>query len=165
MQNTTTAAEKKKALIAARDARIEAERKRAEEEKVRAEAEAAELAELEKMEEEEKAKAEAERKAREEEAKKKAEEEKKKKAEEEKKKKAEEEKKKAELQAMRLVTPADEEALLEVLRMQGVESPVLRAGPSTEGAEPCWACRTRDKECEWREHKRQVQQHNDTKTS
>src|SRR5277367_6168776 len=157
MQNTMTAAEKKKALIAARDARIEAERKRAEEEKVRAEAEAAELAELEKMEEEEKAKAEAERKAREEEAKKKA--------EEEKKKKAEEEKKKAELQAMRLVTPADEEALLDVLRMQGVESPVLRAGPSTEGAEPCWAGRTRDKECEWREHKRQVQQHNDTKTS
>src|SRR5271156_5572070 len=165
MQNTTTAAEKKKALIAARDARIEAERKRAEEEKVRAEAEAAELAGLEKMEEEEKAKAEAERKAREEEAKKKAEEakkkkaeeEKKKKAEEEKKRKAEEEKKKAELQAMRLVTPADEEALLEVLRMQGVESPVLRAGPSTEGAEPCWACRSQDKECEWREHKRQVQ--------
>src|SRR5271156_2782273 len=165
MQNTMTAAEKKQALIAPRDARIEAERKRGEEEKVRAEAEAAELAELEKMEEEEKAKAEAERKAREEEAKKKAEEEKKKKAEEEKKKKAEEEKKKAELQAMRLVTPADEEALLEVLRMQGVESPVLRAGPSTEGAEPCWACRKRDKECEWREHKRQVQQHNDTKTS
>src|SRR5277367_1840621 len=158
MQNTMTAAEKKQALIAARDARIEAERKRAEEEKVRAEAEAAELAELEKMEEEEKAKAEAERKAREEEAKKKAEEEAKKKAEEE-------AKKKAELEAMRLVTPADKEALLEVLRMQGVESPVLRAGPSTEGAEPCWACRKRDKECEWREHKRQVQQHNDTKTS
>ena len=142
MQNTMTAAEKKQALITARDARIEAERKRAEEEKVRAEAEAAELAELEKMEEEEKAKAEAERKAREEEAKKKAE---------------EEAKKKAELEAMRLVTPADKEALLEVLRMQGVESPVLRAGPSTEGAEPCWACRKRDKECEWREHKRQVQ--------
>src|SRR5277367_64540 len=141
MQNTTTAAEKKQALIAARDARIEAERQRAEEEKVRAEAEAVELAELEKMEEEEKAKAEAEKKA-EEEAKKKAEEEK---------------KKKAELEAMRLVTPADEEALLEVLRMQGVESPVLRAGPSTEGAEPCWACRKRDKECEWRENKRQVQ--------
>src|SRR5271156_6349666 len=140
MQNTMTAAEKKQALIAARDARIEPERKRAEEEKVRAEAEAAELAELEKMEEEEKAKAEAERKAREEEA----------------KKKAEEEKKKAELEAMRLVTPADEEALLEVLRMQGVESPVLRAGPSTEGAEPCWACRKRDKECDWRENKRQV---------
>jgi len=148
MQNATTAAEKKQALIAARNARIEAERKRAEEEKVRAEAEAEELAELEKMEEEEKAKAEAERKAREEEAKKKA--------EEEAKKIAEEEKRRAELEAMRLVTPADEEALLEVLRMQGVESPVLRAGPSTEGAEPCWACRSRDKECEWREHKRQV---------
>src|SRR5277367_4844389 len=140
MQNITTAAEKKKALIAARDARIEAERQRAEEEKVRAEAEAVELAELEKMEEEEKAKAEAERKAREEEA----------------KKKAEEEKKKAELEAMRLVTPADEEALLEGLRIQGVESPILRAGPSTEGVEPCWACRKRDKECEWRENKRQV---------
>src|SRR5271168_18745 len=148
MQNATTAAEKKQALIAARDARIEAERKRAEEEKVRAEAEAEELAELEKMEEEEKAKAEAERKAREEEEKAKA--------EEEAKKIAEEEKRKAEMEAMRLVTPADEEALLEVLRMQGVESPVLRAGPSTEGAEPCWACRKRDKECEWREHKRQV---------
>src|SRR5277367_2847979 len=132
MQNTTTASEKKKALIAARNARIEAERQRAEEEKVRAEAEAVELAELEKMEEEEKAR------------------------EEEAKKKAEEEKKKAELEAMRLVTPADEEALLEVLRMQGVESLILRAGPSTEGAEPCWACRKRDKECEWREHKRQV---------
>src|SRR5277367_2893005 len=101
------------------------------------------------MEEEEKAKAAAERKAREEEAKKKAEEEAKKKAEEE-------AKKKAELEAMRLVTPADEEALLEVLHLQGVESPVLRAGPSTEGAEQCWACRKRDKECEWREHKRQV---------
>src|SRR5271154_3871207 len=135
MQNATTAAEKKQALIAARDARIEAERKRAEEEKVRAEAEAEELAELEKMEEEEKAKAEAERKAREEEA----------------KKKAEEEKKKAELEAMRLVTPADEEDLLVVLRMQGVEAPTLGAGPSTEGAEPCWACRKRNKECEWRE--------------
>src|SRR5277367_2482370 len=36
MQNTMTAAEKKQALIAARDARIEAERKRGEEEKVRA---------------------------------------------------------------------------------------------------------------------------------
>src|SRR5271168_2738570 len=146
MQNATTAAEKKQALIAARNARIEAERKRAEEEKVRAEAEAEELAELEKMEEEEKAKA--ERKAREEEAKKKA--------EEEAKKIAEEEKRRAELEAMRLVTPADEEALLEVLRMQGVESPVLRAGPSTEGASPCWACRSQDKECEWRERKRQV---------
>src|SRR5271156_2178313 len=137
MQNTTTAAEKRKALIAARDAWIEAERQRAEEEKVRAAAEAMELAELEKMEEEEKAKAEAERKAREEEAKKKA-----------------EEKKKAELEAMRLVTPADEEDLLAVLRMQGVEAPTLGAGPSTEGAEPCWACRKRHKECEWRENKR-----------
>src|SRR5271168_2868951 len=149
MQNTTTAAEKKKALIAARDARIEAERQRAEAEKVRAEAEAAELAELEKREEEEKAKAEAERKAREEEA----------------KKKAEEEKKKAELEAMRLVTPADEEDLLAVLRMQGVEAPTLGAGPSTEGAEPCWACRKRNKECEWRENKGKSNQHNDAKTS
>ena len=124
---------------------------------MRAAAEAMELAELEKMEEEEKAKAEAERKAREEEAKKKA--------EEEAKKKAEEEKKKAELEAMRLVTPADEEALLEVLRMQGVESPILQAGPSTEGAERCWACLSGTRSASGEKTKGKSNQHNDAKTS
>src|SRR5277367_1697670 len=166
MQNTTTTTEKRMALIAAQEARLEAERQRAEEEKARAAAEALELAELEKMEEEEKkAKAEAERKAREEVARKKAEEMQRTAEEEAAKKKAEEAKKKAEeeavkekAQAMRLVTPADEEELVAALRRQGVEAPTLGAGPSTEGAEGCWACRKRNKECERRENKRQVKQ-------
>ena len=141
MQNNRTAAEKKIAMIAAREARLEAERKRAEEEKVRAAAEASEIAELEKQEEEErKAKEEAEKKAKEEVAKKKAEEEAKRKAE-----------------ALRLVTPADEEDLVAALRRQGVEIDSLgtgEAGTSREGAERCWPCWKRDQVCEKREGKK-----------
>jgi hypothetical protein len=142
MQNTTTAAEKKAAILAAREARLEAERQRVEEERVREAAEAVELAELERVEEEEKkAKAEAERKANEE-AKRKAEEAKAKEAEE---------------RVLRLVTPADEESLVEALKRQGVEVSSLGlavAGSSREGAERCWECRRRNKVCERRENKR-----------
>jgi chromatin remodeling complex protein RSC6 len=137
----SSATEKKALLIAARAARLEAERKRAEEEKARAEEEAAELAELERQEEDErKAKAEAERKAA-----------------EEAKKKAEEEAKEAELRTMRLVTPADEEALVAALRRQGVDMDSLgmgAAGTSREGVERCWPCRKQNQLCEKREGKR-----------
>src|SRR5271154_861032 len=149
MQNTQTAAEKKTALLAAREARLEAERKRAEEEKARAAAEASEIAELERQEEEEwKAKEEAGKKAKEEEANKKADEEAKRKAEEEAKRKAE---------ALRLVTAADEEDLVAALRRQGVEIESLGmggAGTSREGAERCWPCWKRDQVCEKREGKK-----------
>src|SRR5271168_32123 len=141
MQNTQTAEEKKTALLTAREARLEAERKRAEEEKARAAAEAFEIAELEKQgEEERKAKEEADKKAKEEEAKKKAEEEAKRKAE-----------------ALQLVTSADEEDLVAALRRQGVEIESLGmgvAGTSREGAERCWPCWKRDQVCEKREGKK-----------
>src|SRR5271154_4842547 len=140
MQNTQTAAEKKTALLAAREARLEAERQRAEEEKARAAAEASEIAELERQEEEErKAKEEAEKRAKEEEA----------------KRKAEEEAKKAE--ALRLVTAAGGEDLGGGLGRQGVEIESLGmgvAGTSREGAEKCWPCWKRDQVCEKREGKR-----------
>ena len=108
---------------------------------MRAAAEAFEIAELEKQEEEErKAKEEAE------EAKKKAESEAKRKEEIAKK-----------AQAMRLVTPADEEDLVAALRRQGVEIDCLGtgvAGMSREGAERCWLCRKRNQVCEKREGKK-----------